>query len=433
MIASATRTRRAGQWVTAVALLAILIATLTPSRTLVPPAGPWCLLCGDVGVVDALQNVVLFAPLGVGLALLGVPLLPAVFLAGALSASIETLQYTLIAGRDGTLGDVVTNTAGAAVGVALVLWRVNPLAPTPVVARWLRAVAIVAWLLVAAVTSVGFGPSTPRGPYALFGSLLDTVGGSPPPFRLLQASVDTLLIPLAAADPRPALQQALSSRSSSFSVDLLITGTTSGVRRGIRLASLRGIVFSLQQVGTRFVCSRRLASAALLLRTPSIAVPVFPDAGGRDPAGQSRVRVTCARDGARLTISSISARDSVESTAALTPGAGWVLFLPARLPTGRFALAAANVAWLAILALAASYLVLLPTIGNAAGAAGALRAGAPVLVPFLALVTLMQTLLPRLMGGASSPWWELAATAAGLAAGALLAGRLARPTAPGAG
>ncbi len=95
--------------------------------TLLPTTGPdsgtfnWCLLCGEYGLADAIANVLLFVPVAVALRCTGVSGRWTVALLCLLSIAIELTQLR-IPGRESALGDVVANTSGAAVGVALVWW-----------------------------------------------------------------------------------------------------------------------------------------------------------------------------------------------------------------------------------------------------------------------------------------------------------------------
>lgn len=63
-------------------------------------------------------NVVLFVPVGAVVALLrpGWPVLGVAVAGFAASLSLEGVQAFLLAGRDGSLADVATNTAGALIG-----------------------------------------------------------------------------------------------------------------------------------------------------------------------------------------------------------------------------------------------------------------------------------------------------------------------------
>jgi hypothetical protein len=74
-----------------------------------------CILCGSRGNADALVNVILFAPLGFALTLMGRTGIRWIGYAAVLSATIEFAQL-VIPGRDPSLGDVFFNTVGAAIG-----------------------------------------------------------------------------------------------------------------------------------------------------------------------------------------------------------------------------------------------------------------------------------------------------------------------------
>jgi hypothetical protein len=97
------------------AILVVLIATLTPGDTDVEPFTA-CIICGSQGIADAICNIALFLPVGAALVFMGVRPSRAVLLAAALSAFVEGMQATVIAGRDPSLGDVVFNTLGGLFG-----------------------------------------------------------------------------------------------------------------------------------------------------------------------------------------------------------------------------------------------------------------------------------------------------------------------------
>ena len=108
--------RSAGRLLLIVSAIVIGLATLTPSDQANTGGGALCIVCGDFGGVDALLNVMLFVPLGIGLAMAGVRAsraIPAMCLATIL---IETLQIGVISGRDASIGDVITNAVGGALG-----------------------------------------------------------------------------------------------------------------------------------------------------------------------------------------------------------------------------------------------------------------------------------------------------------------------------
>lgn len=95
-------------------------ATLLPTPTAGRPgAEPFalCLICGDRGGADVVLNLALFVPLGL-LAKRRFGTLGAVAIGAALSTGIEVAQLFL-PGRFSTLADLISNTTGALVGVAL--------------------------------------------------------------------------------------------------------------------------------------------------------------------------------------------------------------------------------------------------------------------------------------------------------------------------
>ena len=110
---------RIGWIVVATTLGAIAGATLTPAGD--PRAAPsfGCVFCGERALADVLVNVILFAPLGVGLALLGIRTRTAL-LAGAFVSALIELAQLVIPGRDPSIGDVIVNAGGTMTGMAFV-------------------------------------------------------------------------------------------------------------------------------------------------------------------------------------------------------------------------------------------------------------------------------------------------------------------------
>ena len=147
-------------WLTVIALATLLPI---PSQEILSARTPWyCVLCGPRGTADFVLNVVLFVPLGVGLVLMGVrPVLAAVACLG-LTLGVETLQLTLVPGRDAALGDVIANTGGGLLGVlGAANWGAlaSPAAHASVPLRLAAAALPVACT---AFTLAGFKPSAPE-------------------------------------------------------------------------------------------------------------------------------------------------------------------------------------------------------------------------------------------------------------------------------
>lgn len=217
--------RRAALALVVCAGAAILAATLWPhtSEPGAPrrvPAGGLALYLGDV-----LRNVLLFVPLGAGLATFRVSAGPALAAGLLLSAAVETAQL-LIPGRSGALVDVATNALGTALGYAAV--RTIPGWIDPPRARARRLVGLAALVAGGIFLSTGWlfqpvgtdemhrGGFTPAFWYRTFypgHAVAASVGGvSLPPagwkdfaaYRELFAGDFSLELALVAADAPPA-------------------------------------------------------------------------------------------------------------------------------------------------------------------------------------------------------------------------------------
>jgi len=115
------------------------VATLYPAGTELPPGWSFALASGDEGVAELLQNIILFVPLGLTLALGGTPRALRLIAAGALLSFAVEFAQQWIPGRDPSLADLLCNTAGTAVGVLLVRTAPRWLTPPPPSSRaaWL--------------------------------------------------------------------------------------------------------------------------------------------------------------------------------------------------------------------------------------------------------------------------------------------------------
>lgn len=139
----------------------------------VPPAGAggstgelsfWCLVCGSWGTADLILNVLLFVPMGLVVARPeggGRSVLVAIATGALLSGTVEAIQL-FMPGRHPALADLLSNTAGAAVGGVLAVTADRWLRPGPGVSSWLgtawgAGAAIVlmatAWLLTPVLSS----------------------------------------------------------------------------------------------------------------------------------------------------------------------------------------------------------------------------------------------------------------------------------------
>ncbi|HUF27911.1 MAG TPA: VanZ family protein, partial [Gemmatimonadaceae bacterium] len=131
----------------------ILAATTFPGHSPETGTVSACIVCGERGLADALLNILLFAPFGAALAFLRVRTRHIVVAAALLSGLVETAQLVAIPGRDPSIGDILFNTLGAAVGVAAFTsagWWLAPKGPSVAALGW-------AWSAVVAAVMLGTG------------------------------------------------------------------------------------------------------------------------------------------------------------------------------------------------------------------------------------------------------------------------------------
>ncbi len=139
----------------------VVLAALAPLGAIeaanMPPR--WCLACGGLWLTDGISNVVLFAPFGLALAMLGVRWWAVLVLSAGFSLGVEWLQSIgFPPSRSAAWADVVANGFGGLVGVWVLALR-GWLFPS----SWRVAVRL-AWgwaagvVTVFALTSAALGP-----------------------------------------------------------------------------------------------------------------------------------------------------------------------------------------------------------------------------------------------------------------------------------
>ncbi len=148
------------------ALVAILALTLRPNPQAAAAALQTpllCLVCGERGGTDVILNLLLFMPFAVALRLSGMSWGRTVLACAGISLLVESLQFTIIAGRDASLSDLVTNTLGGAVGAMIAAPVGRAIVPDGDHATRLTVGAAVAWLGMLALSAWLMGPWTPAG------------------------------------------------------------------------------------------------------------------------------------------------------------------------------------------------------------------------------------------------------------------------------
>ncbi|HEX5820093.1 MAG TPA: VanZ family protein [Gemmatimonadales bacterium] len=312
-------------------LVVVLLLTLWPvpheaRRSQLTPI--WCLVCGSIGMQDVLQNLLMLMPLGLGLGLLGWRV-PRATLAGfALGLTVELLQYTVIAGRDASLSDVVTNTVGTALG-ALVAGRIDwLLRPPPRDAARLALGALGMWatLWVAAGWLLGAEP----GPAPWHAEVRPHMLTAPPFLG------DIVSAELTGTALRDGDQEVASRVIEAYGRDTVafrasvIMGPPASDRRGLLEVRDGDSTTQLSVVERRGALhfAMRTRSSALLLRPLALRTPDVP----ADPAG-TPLTLSVRRDAGTIVV---APRTTGASEVRAFIGPHWLatLLLPVEAWTG---------------------------------------------------------------------------------------------------
>jgi hypothetical protein len=142
-------------------LAAILATTLypIPSAERIADQTPLlCLVCGENGGADVIQNLLLFAPFAIGLRLYGWSWIRVTVACAALSFSVELCQYLWVPGRDASLSDVLTNTSGGSAAAAVAPLLRVALAPGEREAQRLLFCGATSWIAFSLFTAWLFSP-----------------------------------------------------------------------------------------------------------------------------------------------------------------------------------------------------------------------------------------------------------------------------------
>jgi len=294
----------------------------------------WCLVCGDVGMQDVLQNVLMLLPVGLGLGLAGWRPRRAALAGFALSFMVELLQYTVVPGRDASLSDVVTNTLGAAFG-ALIAARLDWLLyPPPRDAARLAASAVGTWGLL--WVAAGWLLSASAGPAPWHMVLQPEMIDAPPfPGRIGAAEFGGTPLRAGRQAVAPLVLTAYAHDSVAFRADV-VTGPPSGKRTGLLEVrdgdSTLQMTIAEQDGAVRFAMrthSSRLLLRPLVFRAPAAAPP---SAGTRVVLGVRReagaITVWPSREGERGSRAAIGPHwlATVLLPVDARPGLGWEIF-----------------------------------------------------------------------------------------------------------
>jgi hypothetical protein len=326
-VVSTPHPRRSACWLAAACIAAIGYFTLLPAAG-EPGTAFLCLVCGSRGGVDAVLNVLLFAPLGVALALCGVRAPRAIVGMALLSACIEATQFVAIAGRDATLGDIVMNTTGGAIGIALVHWAPTWLRPSRRFAARACVLWSVLWLLAQAVASFALAPLLPDRPY--YGQIARSFASMATfPGEVLDARTGTTAVPDRLIPETDSVRARLLA-GAPISVLVVPGGDTPRLAPILRIADRdREEVALIGQDARTPVFGVRSGASLLRLRPALFAVP---DAFGQTASTARRdltptVRLS-ARFGPVVHLRVEQSGSEIARDLPLVAGLGWTLVLP---------------------------------------------------------------------------------------------------------
>ncbi len=337
------------------------------------------MLCGEAGTAHFVLNVILFFPLGIGLALVGVRPLRALAIAASGSLLIEAAQYIAIAGRDASLGDLVANSLGCMVGAGVGRRWPLLLLPSPRAARQLAFAALGGWLAVAVATEWALTPVFPATTY------LVQWKSERPQFAYNYGSAHS-----ATLNGMPIVPGSLPNRGAlaeTIRRDGIVL--RANVVPSIPLIYLSDFVTIfggenqeitiLAQAGRAFVFRTRLRASELQLRNPGLALEgVFPgitrylprgptyDSIALDSKAVGRLGNAWSVDSApialsgeasrmRLSATAVTRNASLRTSQSLTPELGWSLFWTTDVSLGTGRARALSAIWIALLLMPFGY------------------------------------------------------------------------------
>lgn len=331
-IASFPPTRRLGAVLAATGLAAILEATLFPNprQAAASAATPLlCLVCGEGGGTDVFLNLLLFAPMAIGLRLLDWSWRRVVAVAALLSLTVEYLQFSVVAGRDPALSDLLTNTIGAAAAAALAPRVPRLLAPDPARAGRLLPIAAALFLGVLALSALGLQPGVLSGrPWSACTSFSPAIADWNGALGSVVLNGDTLPCDRNPADSS-AIRAALITGEATLRLDAL-SGTPTEGRALVYAVGVPGAsLLALTQEGSTAILSVPTVSQRLRLSALSLQLR-----GGFPSKAGIPFELHAGQEDRRIWISSSHSgrRRSVEMT--LSPSFGWSTLLWWRLESG---------------------------------------------------------------------------------------------------
>jgi len=313
-------------WGLGIAWLAVILGlTLrsAPEQSARVAELPWyCILCGEAGLADFILNLILFAPLGLAARALALPRWRAMAFAVALTVAIETTQARFLVGRDGSLGDVLSNSAGAVLGWLSYSRLMHLGRPSRSFAR--AAVAAVLTLTAAIwfATGIGLRPSlSAEAPW--IGQLQHQWPGHDAfPGKIDSVEINGVQVPNDPLDRLPTVRDSVELR-------VALTRTRPSPRRRVSLVRIVDASghpqVSMTGVGTELDAELQLRASRWGFHTPQWAFP-----GAMEVSPGSRAQVVTRWTGNRVSMTTVDGAGavSVAHSHPLSIALGWVFIHP---------------------------------------------------------------------------------------------------------
>jgi VanZ family protein len=418
-VASTPHLRRLGLVLAIAGLAAIAYATLLPEPGR-PLDAHFCLICGSLGGVDAILNVLLFIPLGVGLALSGVPSRRALLTMSVLSVLIETAQLFIIPGRDATIGDVLANTLGGAVGIAIGRYPKLWLLPPPRIARNISIGWATIWLAIQIGSNFGLTLSLPDSRY--YGQIARVLGNYALFHGLvLSASIGDVQIPNTALVESHKVQQLL-VQGATVAATVVAAEPTFNVAPIVRVADAKkNEIVLLAQSGESFVFGVRNGAAVLRLRPTLFALAgAFSARVSTAPSPNDTLSLRGRYAAGDVTMTVQSGSASRDRRIPLVASLGWTFLLPFEwFIEGTRSELVVSWIWIAGLAIPLGYWLF--RVNDSSRSQGTLRKWSRVFLGVVALLWAGLVLVPQGFGLSAAPLRDWLATFAGFLIGGGLA------------
>lgn len=316
---------RTGWCITVLGAAFIAYETLGPEHQTAAEAAAMsavCVICGDLGVLDAILNVLLFMPFGFGLRLAGMSRRRALLFAMASSFTIELLQYTVIPGRDGNVGDFIMNSVGGLAGIVLAdSWR-RVLFPGSAVSRAIRIAGGLVWLGLWSLSAFLLQPSVPATRWF---AQVPSDGTYPEVFRgsVPSATLNGIALRSGPIPDGPALQERVLREGARLEAVAVLAAPTSFLASIVAVVDdhpTEILVFGQQR--TDLVFRVLLRVPWVRLRQPTVRIP-----GILATAGDT-VRLSAGFKDERYVLHARTRTTDVKRVVPLSPSWGWSFLIP---------------------------------------------------------------------------------------------------------